>query len=137
MNDIEIPAEEFPEEAAEGMCEVGADEEEILVDAVPPAPPLPELPPEHAVSIDIYGKGPDVPPGERTQGHTINIPHKVVIDGQPVYLPRDSQVTVTAGAQEATAVTLTLFARRVRIGFEDELDGPAGVPPGQPVPAES
>jgi hypothetical protein len=54
-----------------------------------------------------------------------------------VYLPADSTVTVTAGKCEATAVTLTLFARRVRVGFEDGFDGPVGVPAGQPAPADT
>ncbi|WP_043636813.1 hypothetical protein [Nonomuraea candida] len=112
-------------------------DEEVPADAIPPAPPLTELPPVHAISIDIYEKGPTLPPEERKGPHTINVPHKVVIDGQPVYLPADSRITVTAGTQEATTVTMTLFARRVRIRFEDELDGPVGVPAGQPTPADA
>ncbi|WP_449065012.1 hypothetical protein [Planomonospora algeriensis] len=94
-----------------------------------------ELPDEHAVSIDIYEHPSAVPPHDRTRGATLSVPSRIVIDGQPVYLPKDSGITVKAGLR-ATEVTLTLFARRVRIGYADELDGPVGVPAGQAEPAE-
>ncbi|MFG6197763.1 hypothetical protein [Nonomuraea sp. JJY05] len=127
--DGETPPEETASEeappAAEELGEPSAEE---------PAPAPVELPSVRAISIDIYEKGPAPPPEERKGPHTINVPSKVVIEDQPVYLPADSRITVTAGTEEATAVTLTLFARRVRIGFEDELDGPVGVPAGQSAP---
>ncbi|MBG0818982.1 hypothetical protein [Planomonospora sp. ID82291] len=91
------------------------------------------LPPEHAVSIDIYEHPAVAPPQDRTGGATLSIPSRIVIDGQPVYLPKNSDITVKAGLQ-ATEVTVTLFARRVRIGYADELDGPVGLPAGQPAP---
>lgn len=91
------------------------------------------LPPEEAVSIDIYERNAWVPE-DRVGPGTISVPSKVVINGQPVYLPADAQIDIRAGRQ-ASEVTLTLFARRVRIGYENELDGPVGVPAGQPAPA--
>ncbi|MFC4014614.1 hypothetical protein ACFOY2_45840 [Nonomuraea purpurea] len=90
------------------------------------------VPSENAVSIDIYERN-GWTAEDREGPATIVIPSKVVIDGQPVYLPADSQINVKAG-RCASEVTLTLFARRVRVGFEDELDGPVGVPAGQTTP---
>ncbi|MEW9530583.1 hypothetical protein [Microbispora sp. NPDC049125] len=60
-------------------------------------------------------------PGERCGPEGLHIPTHVLINGQPIYMPRGAKIRVETSGSEATAVTITFFARRVRIGHADEL----------------
>jgi hypothetical protein len=85
--------------------------------------------------IDIID---DRSPDDRTGANSTPVPHRVFLDGKEVYVPRGARVeTRLDGAGESiAAVTITMFARRVRLGYADELTGPAGrlpANPGQPI----
>ena len=108
------------------------------------AAPTQVAPPEpRGVCIDVIDLGDPsiyVPPAERRGGHTLHVGQQIrfVIDGrEPWYMPADTEIEVSGGRVDATRVTLTLFARRVRFGFADELDGPVGLMPGEPRPEEA
>ena len=77
--------------------------------------------PPEAVCVDIIETHPQDRAGEHTGPQGIHVVNKVVINGQPVYLPRDSEITVVASGIRESRVTMTFMARRVRLGHEDEL----------------
>ncbi|MER5649713.1 hypothetical protein [Streptosporangium sp. NPDC002524] len=89
------------------------------------------VPAPRGVCIDIIASARERPPAERVQAETLAIPKAVVVDGQHFYLPADSTITTRSGGHQVTEVTLTMMARRVRMGYEDELQGPLGRPAGE------
>lgn len=93
-------------------------------------PPMTDQLPIGSV-IDIID---DRSPDDRTGANSTPVPHRVFLDGKEVYVPRGARVeTRLHGAGEAVAsVTITMVARRVRLGYADELTGPVGRLPGNP-----
>ncbi|MGW0486172.1 hypothetical protein [Nonomuraea sp. NPDC003214] len=84
----------------------------------------------HAATIDIIDSR--TPPAERREGgQTVVIPNEIYVDGVPLYVPRDSKISmdIDGHGNSPVEVTMTFFARRVRVGFADELDGPAAALP--------
>lgn len=75
-----------------------------------------------AVMVDIIDRYNKPPEGEAREGaQGIHVGTDVIINGQRTYTPADSKVSVETCGLDATRVTITFFARRVRIGHEDEL----------------
>ncbi len=93
-------------------------------------------PPARGVCIEIIERAHQIPPGERGGPATINVPSAIVLDGVQWYVPANTTIDIKAGGEMGTVVTLTLYARRVRVGYEDELRGPIGQLPGIDVSEE-
>lgn len=87
-----------------------------------------------AAVIDIID---DRAPDDRTGANSTPIPHRVFVDGREVYVPRGARVATNLDGvgESVVEVTVTMFARRVRWGYADELAGPAGRVPGNGQPA--
>lgn len=90
------------------------------------------LPLPHAAVIDIIedDRGGHGPTKDQRDGFGgVHVPTAVVVDGQQFLLPREAKVTMQTSGAQATEVTITLLARRVRVGYWDELDGEIQPPP--------
>jgi hypothetical protein len=79
----------------------------------------------HAATIDIVDSR---PPAEREGPGSVIVPTDILVDGVPLYVPRDSKVSMAIDGfrESAVAVTMTFFARRLRVGYADEMGGPIG-----------
>ncbi|MFD9947691.1 hypothetical protein ACFWYW_46505 [Nonomuraea sp. NPDC059023] len=93
----------------------------------------------HAATIDIVDSRP--PTGDREGAYTVIVPNKVFVDGAELYLPAGTEINMSISdiPHSAVAVTATFFARRVRVGYADELGGPIGElaqPETTPAPCE-
>lgn len=80
---------------------------------------VPEEP--EAVDIDIVEMGLRNQEGSRTGSQTLHVPTHVLINGKKIFTPQGTKIEVKACGLDATTVTMTFFARRVRIGHADEL----------------
>lgn len=80
---------------------------------------LPEEP-EEGITVDIVEMTPP-PEGGRKGPATLHVPTYVVVNGRRFFTPRGTKIKVEACGEDATTVTLTFHARRVRVGHADEL----------------
>jgi len=91
----------------------------------PATPPQPPRTLGDAVTIDIIEQQrPGSPPKNaepRTGAATLHIPTHIVLNGQTILMPKDAKIRVEASCLDATTVTITMFAQRVRIGHHDEI----------------
>ncbi len=78
------------------------------------------LPAPTAVCVDILEvREPGTDSGQGAS--TLHVPQEVVINGQRLLMPLGSEITVTACPSDATKITMTMFAQRVRFGHTDTL----------------
>lgn len=104
-----------PERAPADHACVQATGHELPIRRVP-------LPKTEAVVVDIIDRYASEPGQDSRQGGgTVHVGTDVIINGRSVYTPRGTMIQTESCGHDGTKITMTFFARRVRIGFADEL----------------